>query len=141
MPAANDRKIVLVTRKTRLEDLIARHLTAAQARFYVEHLGADFSDYEREHEVYQAQHRTTLQVLAVIGGVYLLFEGIQALLRLVYQPQHQVVRRAPTRRSGHRRPSYGSGGRAARTRKRTWRSPISTSTSRPRTASCRRSRA
>ena len=52
MPAGNDRKIVLVTRKTRLEDLVARYLTAAQARFYVEHLGADFSDYEREHEVY-----------------------------------------------------------------------------------------
>ncbi|QOZ77889.1 sugar kinase [Bradyrhizobium sp. CCBAU 53351] len=67
MPAANDRKVVLVTRKTRLEDLIARHLTAAQARFYVEHLGADFSDYEREHEVYRAQHRTTLQVLEQWG--------------------------------------------------------------------------
>jgi len=67
MPAANDRKIVLVTRKTRLEDLIARHLTAAQARFYVEHLGADFSDYEREHEVYQAQRHTTLQALEQWG--------------------------------------------------------------------------
>ncbi|MDT4741758.1 sugar kinase [Bradyrhizobium sp. WYCCWR 12699] len=67
MPTANDRKVVLVTRKTRLEDLIARHLTAAQARFYVEHLGADFSDYEREHEVYRAQHRTTLQVLEQWG--------------------------------------------------------------------------
>ena len=67
MPAANDRKIVLVTRKTRLEDLVARYLTAAQARFYVEHLGADFSDYEREHEVYQAQRRATLQVLEQWG--------------------------------------------------------------------------
>ncbi len=67
MPAANDRKIVLVTRKTRLEDLIARHLTASQARFYVEHLGADFSDYEREHEVYQAQRHTTVQALEQWG--------------------------------------------------------------------------
>ena len=75
MPAANDRKVVLVTRKTRLEDLIARHLTAAQARFYVEHLGADFSDYEREHEVYRAQHRTTLQVLEQWGRYQIIDRG------------------------------------------------------------------
>ena len=51
MSADSDRKVVLVTRKTRLEDLIAKYLTAAHARFYVEHLGADFSDYQREHDV------------------------------------------------------------------------------------------
>ena len=51
MDALNQR-IVLVTRKTRLEDLIVRFNTIEQARFYVEHLGADFSDYEAEHRVY-----------------------------------------------------------------------------------------
>jgi len=64
MSAASDRKVVLVTRKTRLVDLIAKYLTAAQAKFYIEHLGADFSDYQREHDVYRAgQHRvvTTLE--------------------------------------------------------------------------------
>lgn len=75
MPAANDRKIVLVTRKTRLEDLVARYLTAAQARFYVEHLGADFSDYEREHEVYQAQRHATLQVLEQWGRYQVIERG------------------------------------------------------------------
>jgi NAD kinase len=48
-----DRKVVLVTRRTRLEELIARYHTEAQARFYVEHLGADFRDYELEHRTYQ----------------------------------------------------------------------------------------
>jgi NAD kinase len=67
MPAANDRKVVLVTRKTRLEDLIAKYLTADQAKFYVEHLGADFSDYQREHDVYQAQRRLTVQALEQWG--------------------------------------------------------------------------
>jgi NAD kinase len=47
-----DRKVVLVTRRTRLEELVARHRTLAQARFYVEHLGADFSDYVRENAAY-----------------------------------------------------------------------------------------
>ncbi|MET3839010.1 sugar kinase [Bradyrhizobium sp. OAE829] len=67
MPAANDRKVVLVTRKTRLEDLIAKYLTAAQARFYVEHLGADFSDYQREHDVYQSERHRTVQTLEQWG--------------------------------------------------------------------------
>ena len=64
---ALDRKVVLVTRKTRLEDLIAKYLTPAQARFYVEHLGADFSDYQREHDVYQAERRVTVQALEQWG--------------------------------------------------------------------------
>ncbi|MFO7541172.1 MAG: sugar kinase, partial [Chloroflexota bacterium] len=46
-------KIVLVTRQTRLEELIARFNTKAQARFYIEHSGGDFSLYEREHRVYE----------------------------------------------------------------------------------------
>jgi len=45
-------KIVLVTRKTRLEGLIERFNTQAQARFYIEHSGGDFGLYEREHATY-----------------------------------------------------------------------------------------
>jgi NAD kinase len=58
-----DRKVVLVTRKTRLEELVQRHLTLEQAKFYVEHLGADFADYEREHGTYQIARRHLLQTL------------------------------------------------------------------------------
>ncbi len=47
-------KIVLVTRKTRLEGLIERFNTRPQARFYIEHSGGDFNLYEREHETYHA---------------------------------------------------------------------------------------
>jgi NAD kinase len=46
-------KIILVTRQTRLEELIARFNTKAQARFYIEHSGGDFGLYEREHMVYE----------------------------------------------------------------------------------------
>ena len=48
------RRIVLVVRKTRLEELVARFNTVEQARFYIQHLGADFSDYEVEHRIYHA---------------------------------------------------------------------------------------
>ncbi len=45
-------KIVVVTRKTRLEDLVARFNSRAQAKFYIEHAGGDFTEYEREDETY-----------------------------------------------------------------------------------------
>ncbi len=62
-----ENKIVLITRRTRLDDLIARFNTRAQARFYVEHLGADFSDYEREHEAYHKSVAETESVLRSLG--------------------------------------------------------------------------
>ena len=46
-------KLVVVTRRTRLEELVARFNTPGQARFYIEHAGGDFRDYEQEHEAYQ----------------------------------------------------------------------------------------
>jgi NAD kinase len=45
-------KIVMVTRKSRLEELVARFNTREQAKFYIEHMGLDFSLYEQEHRVY-----------------------------------------------------------------------------------------
>lgn len=48
------RKVVLVTRRTRLEELVARFHTQERARFYVEHLGADFGDYLEEDRTYRA---------------------------------------------------------------------------------------
>jgi len=59
----DQRKVVLVTRKTGLETLVARYHTAAQARFYIEHLGADFGDYEREAQAYADAKRAVLAVL------------------------------------------------------------------------------
>ncbi len=67
MPASSDRKVILVTRETRLEGLIARYHTAAQAKFYVEHLGADFTDYRREHDTYLAEKRRTIEILEQWG--------------------------------------------------------------------------
>lgn len=46
-------KLVLVTRKTRLEQLTERFNTRAQAKFYLEQAGLDFEDYAREHDTYR----------------------------------------------------------------------------------------
>jgi NAD kinase len=60
---ALDRKVVLITRPTRVEELVARFNTVAQAKFYLEHLGADFADYEREYAVYTAARQTVEETL------------------------------------------------------------------------------
>jgi NAD kinase len=57
-------KIVLVTRKTRLEGLVERFNTREQARFYLDHSGGDFSQYEVEHAVYTAAFKTLREQLA-----------------------------------------------------------------------------
>ena len=41
---------IIVKNKTRLESLIERFNTKAQAKFYIERLGGNFDDYELEHE-------------------------------------------------------------------------------------------
>lgn len=45
-------KIVVVTRKTALEELVERFNTEAQARFYIEHMGASFEEYRNAHTAY-----------------------------------------------------------------------------------------
>ncbi len=44
---------IIVKNKTRLELLIERFNTKAQAKFYIERLGGNFDDYEIEHEIFQ----------------------------------------------------------------------------------------
>src|SRR5690349_3112951 len=46
-------KLVLVTRKTRLQELIERFNTRAQVKFYLTHAGLDFDDYAREDDAYR----------------------------------------------------------------------------------------
>lgn len=43
---------IIVKNKTRLETLIERFNTKAQAKFYIESLGGNFTDYEHEHEIF-----------------------------------------------------------------------------------------
>ena len=56
-------KIVLVTRKTRLEELVERFNTQAQAEFYIEHAGGDFRAYRQEHEAYQRSLESVRRVI------------------------------------------------------------------------------
>ena len=67
MDRLTENKLVLITRRTRLDDLIARFNTVDQAKFYVEHLGADFSDYRIEDETYKNAVQVTARTLERLG--------------------------------------------------------------------------
>ncbi|HEY6369526.1 MAG TPA: hypothetical protein VIX37_03030 [Candidatus Sulfotelmatobacter sp.] len=47
------KKLIIITRKTRLQALVERFNTRSRAKFYLEHAGGDFADYEREDDAYQ----------------------------------------------------------------------------------------
>jgi len=69
MNRLTDNKIVLVTRPTRLAELVIRFNTVSQARFYVEHQGADFADYLREDETYHRALTGAEEALGQLGRV------------------------------------------------------------------------
>lgn len=62
-----EQKIILITRKTRLDELIVRYNTMEQARFVVESQGIDFEDYLVEQERYELSRKLAEQVLGQIG--------------------------------------------------------------------------
>ncbi len=83
------RRVVLVTRRTRLDELVMRHNTLAQARFVVEHLGADFGDYLAESEAYARSLRITVQALEAWGRYQIVDRAM--LANFVFDAQDIVV--------------------------------------------------
>jgi len=71
---AGDRKIILVTRRTRLQELVARYNTVEQARFQAEHLCMDFSDFLEEDRIYQ-------EAIAAVSAALLRHGKLQRLDR------------------------------------------------------------
>ena len=55
MGASQKLRFILVSRKTRLQELTERFNTWPQAKFYLEHNHVDAVDYLREHDVYMQQ--------------------------------------------------------------------------------------
>lgn len=69
MDRLTENKIVVIKRRTRLEELVIRYNTIEQARFYIEHLGSDFSDYVKEDRQYKMAVSEAQQVLETLGRV------------------------------------------------------------------------
>ncbi len=69
MERLSENKIILITRKSRLDDLIHKFNTQSQAKFYIEHLGGDFNDYQNEHDQYQKVITKAVKILSKLGRV------------------------------------------------------------------------
>jgi NAD kinase len=83
-------KIVLVTRKTRLEELVERFNTREQAKFYIEHMGLDFGDYDREHQVYvRAVSQLRRQLEGLLSKLQVIDRGF--LPNFLFTPQDLVM--------------------------------------------------
>lgn len=72
MSRLTENNIILIVRKTRLDELVNRFNTEMQARFYLEHLGADFAGYQQEDRIYKQAVQLTQKTLASFGRVQIL---------------------------------------------------------------------
>lgn len=82
-------KIVMVTRPTRVAELERRFSTRMQAKFYVSHLGQDFSDYENEDEKYAGAVRQARLILDGLGRLQMIDRSF--LPNFVFGPKDIVV--------------------------------------------------
>ena len=89
MRRLTETKLVLVVRSTRLADLKAKFATKSQARFYVNSLGADFGDYEREDASYEQAIAEAKQSLSELGRVQIVQRSF--LPNFVFGPDDVVV--------------------------------------------------
>ena len=89
MNRLTENKIILVTRPTRLTELKRRFATRSQAKFYVSHLGQDFSDYDREETEYANSVKLAQQTLAALGRVQLIDRSF--LPNFAFGPRDIVV--------------------------------------------------
>lgn len=69
MNRLTENKIIIVKRKTRLDELIVRFNTIMQAKFYVEHLGSDFEDYVKEDQQYKNSIVEACDILSSLGRI------------------------------------------------------------------------
>ena len=65
-------KIVIITRRTRLEDMIRKYNTVGQARFFVEHMGMDFDDFVTEDEQYHRAVNTVKEAAEKLARVQMI---------------------------------------------------------------------
>src|SRR5215472_7421301 len=82
-------KIVVITRKTRLEELVERFNTREQAKFYIEHMGLNFADYDGEHATYGAAVGRLRRELDGLAKLQVIERGF--LPNFIFTPQDLVV--------------------------------------------------
>lgn len=82
-------KVVIVTRQTRLEGLIERFNSRAQAKFYLDHSGGDYADYEREDATYRRAVDTVRRTVDVGLKVQVVERGL--VPTMMFTPQDAII--------------------------------------------------
>jgi NAD kinase len=67
-----ENRIIIVKRETRLEKMLEAQNTISQARFYIKHLGSDFTEYENEHKQYTESVKKLRQNLEELANIQVL---------------------------------------------------------------------
>ena len=86
---STDSKAIIVTRRTRLEELIAQYNTEDQAAFVIESRGSDFNDYRIEYTTYEASVKQVEAELKCSARVQRLDRTF--LPNFIFGPQDIVV--------------------------------------------------
>jgi NAD kinase len=84
-----DRRIIVVTRETRLEKVLMSQNTRGQARFYINSLGGDFDDYDEEDRQYRDSVREARQRMEGLGNLQVLDR--KYLPNFIFAPDDLVV--------------------------------------------------
>ncbi|MDR3303519.1 MAG: sugar kinase, partial [Treponema sp.] len=84
-----ENRIVIITRETRLSQVLETQNTMSQARFYLNRLGADFGEYEAEHTRYKDAVRETRRNLDELSTVQILER--KYLSNFIFAPSDIVV--------------------------------------------------
>jgi len=84
-----DNRVVIITRATRLENVLESHNTVSQARFYIKNLGGDFDDYEKEHKQYSESLKLVRRSLDELVNIQILDRKF--LPNFIFAPDDIVV--------------------------------------------------
>ncbi len=80
--------LVVVTKRTELEELLLQHATVSQVRFHLESRGKDFSDFLDRHQEY---HATLKEVLSRLPGDYKRQNVSRPLVATHQFSQHDIL--------------------------------------------------
>lgn len=85
-----NQKIVIVTRKTRLEELVEQYNTVDQAKFYLETMGQDFALYAEENGRYGASLSAVEEAVIELNYRYIILER-RFLSNFLFSPDDIVI--------------------------------------------------
>jgi len=69
MSGLSERKIVIITKQTRADELIKKFNNMTQAAFYVEKMGGDINEYIEESKIYKNSVLASLSCLQDLARV------------------------------------------------------------------------